>query len=94
MTFLKFLFIFGLSFLFGCSSTGGTIGGLLPAPKFMKGDVENSIYYAQDQSFEIRTPFEEGSAAYTYMEVKEQYSDMGAYVSFNSSVRPNEIYRI
>ena len=80
--------------MYGCSTTGGTIGGLIPAPKFLKGKIENNIYYAQDSSFQIKPPFDQESYSYTYMEVKEQYANVGAYVSFNSSDRPNEIYRI
>lgn len=60
----------------------------------MEGKVENSTYYAMDKSFEVHTPFEEGSYSYKYMEVKEQYSNIGAYVSFNASDHPNEFYRI
>ena len=94
---MKLLTILLLPFcivLVGCETTGGTIGGLIPAPKFYQGKVENGIYYAKDGSFEVSVPAEQGSPAYTYMEVKEQYNDMGAYVSFNTSVRPNEVYRI
>jgi major membrane immunogen (membrane-anchored lipoprotein) len=40
-----------LTSLIGCSSTGGTIGGLIPAPKFTKGDLSDGIYTAQDKSF-------------------------------------------
>ena len=87
--------LFSVIFLVGgCSSTGGTFAGLIPLPKFLKGKVQDSIYHAEDGSFRVRTPFAEGTYAYQYMEVKEQYSDVGAYVSFNSSVYPNEIYRI
>ncbi|MDW5376003.1 hypothetical protein R6258_03620 [Halomonas sp. HP20-15] len=94
MRFVKLLFLLGVTAIYGCSTTGGTIGGLIPAPKLMKGKVENSIYYAMDGSFEIKTPFEQGSYSYKYMEVKEQYANVGAYVSFNTSVHPNEFYRV
>ena len=94
MKLIKLLIPFGIAAIYGCSTTGGTIGGLIPAPKFMKGKVENSIYHAQDVSFEVRTPFEQGSYSYKYMEVKEQYVNIGAYVSFNASDHPNEFYRV
>ncbi len=89
------ILLFPLFFvLTGCETTGGAIGDLVPAPKYYKGKVENGIYYAKDGSFEVRIPFEQNTYAYTYMEVKEQYRDIGAYVSFNTSVCPNEVYRI
>jgi len=42
--------------LSGCGSTGGTLGGLVPAPKFLKGQVVGSTYYAPDGGFQIDTP--------------------------------------
>ncbi len=94
MKFLKLFFLLGVMAVYGCSTTGGTFGGLIPVPKFMKGKVKNSIYYAKDGSFEIKTPFVQGSYSYKYMKVKEQYASVGAYVSFNASTHPNEFYRV
>lgn len=81
-------------FLSGCSSTGGIVGGLVPAPKILKGKVESSVYHAADGSFVVNTPAPEHSYEYTYMEVKEQYLKTGAYVSFHSSAAPYELYRV
>ncbi|VAW71619.1 hypothetical protein MNBD_GAMMA12-86 [hydrothermal vent metagenome] len=94
MKFLKLFFLLLIPFIYGCSSTGGTLGGLFPMPKFMKGKVKNNIYHALDGSFEIKTPFKQGSKFYTYMKVKEKYSNIGTYVSFNTSIYPNEFYRV
>lgn len=94
MKLLALLLTLSVVSLLGCSTTGGTIGNLIPAPKFLKGDVKDSKYHAADGSLEINTPFPQRTPAYTYMEVKERYASTGAYVSFNSSVAPNEIYRI
>ena len=90
------LFVFATALLIGCetTSTGGTIGGLFPAPKFLKGELESDIYTAQDKSFSVRIPHRIGSYEYKYMQVKEQYSDHGTYVSFGPSAFDQRIYRI
>jgi len=81
-----------MMFLGGCSTTGGTIGGLFPAPKFTKGKIDNNIYTSKFADFSIRVPFNKGSSAYRYMEIKEQYSDLGAYISFAS--HQSHVYRL
>lgn len=90
------LFVFTTALLVGCetTSTGGTIGGLFPAPKFLKGKIENGIYIAQDKSFSVSIPHSIGSYEYTHMQVKEQYSDHGTYVSFGPSAFDQRIYRV
>jgi len=55
--------------LAGCSTTGGTIGGLLPAPKFLKGEIVNNIYRSPDGSFSVGVPHKEGSYEFKYMQV-------------------------
>jgi len=90
--------IFTINILFfnlvACSTTGGTIGGLLPAPKFTKGKIENSTYYSKGNEFSISIPHKKGSNEYTYMKIKEQYSDVGAYVSFGPAAVDQSIYRV
>lgn len=78
----------------GCSTTGGTVGGLFPAPKFLKGEIKNNIYTAQDKSFSVAVPHKDGSYEYTYMQVKEQNSEYGAYVSFGPAALDQSIYRV
>lgn len=78
----------------GCSTTGGTIGGLFPVPKLLKGEVRNNTYTAQDKSFSVAVPHKNGSYEYTYMQVKEQYSEYGAYVSFGPAAFDQSIYRV
>jgi hypothetical protein len=90
---------FGLVFFLlaatsACSTTGGTIGGLFPAPKFLKGNIENDTYTAQDKTFSIKVPHKQGSNEYTYMQVKEQYGELGAYVSFGPAAFDQGIYRL
>ncbi len=80
--------------LIGCSSTGGTIGGLIPAPKFTKGDLSDGIYTAQDKSFIVNSPFGKDSYEYTYMAIAERYSNKENSVQFSSSAAPEEVYRI
>jgi len=94
MKYSKILILLPLLLLIGCETTGGIYKNLIPLPTFMKGKIESSIYQSADKTFEINTPFKEGSPAYTYMEVKEQYYQTGAYVSFLSSVAHDEIYRV
>jgi hypothetical protein len=88
------LFVVATLVLVGCSTTGGTIGGLFPAPKFLKGEIKNNTYTAEDKSFSVAVPHKDGSYEYTYMQVKEKYSEYGAYVSFGPAAFDQSIYRI
>lgn len=83
--------IAGLS---GCASTGGDIGGLVPAPKFLKGSIDNNVYTAQDKRFTVAVPHAQGSYEYTYMKVKEQYNPLDDYVSFGPAAFDQDIYRV
>ena len=50
-------FVVGLALLLAaCSGTGGIIGGLVPAPKFLDGKVDKSTYYAPNNAFSVRLP--------------------------------------
>lgn len=80
--------------LSGCSSTGGTIGGLLPAPKFTKGELTDGIYTAKDKSFSVASPFDKDSYEYTYMAIAEKYGAIENSIQFSSSAAPAEVYRI
>lgn len=83
--------------LVGCSTggtTGGSVGGLFPAPKFLKGEIKNDVYTAQDKSFSVLVPHKNGSYEYKYMQVKEQHSEYGAYVSFGPAAFDQSIYRV
>lgn len=85
------LFVVGLT---ACSSTGGDIGGLIPAPKFLKGAIENNVYTAQDKRFTVSVPHAQGSYEYNYMQVKEQYGQVEDYISFGPAAFNQSIYRI
>lgn len=85
---------FAATLLLGCESTGGTTGGLLPAPKFLKGEINADIYTALDRSFSVKVPHKKGSYEYTYMAVKERYGELGAYVSFGPAAIDQSIYRV
>ncbi len=89
-----FSIIFMAATLIGCSTSGGTIGGLFPAPKFLKGEIKSNIYTAQDKSFSVKIPHNEGTYEYTYMQVKEQYNEYGAYISFGPAALNQSIYRL
>jgi hypothetical protein len=80
--------------LAGCETTGGTIGGLFPSPKFLKGEIKNGTYTAQDKSFSVAIPHKEGTEEYRHMQVKEQGNEFGAYVSFGPSALDQSIYRV
>lgn len=80
--------------LTGCSTTGGDIGGLVPAPKFLKGSIDNGVYTAQDKRFTVAVPHAQGSYEYSYMQVKEQYGQNEAYVSFGPAAFDQSIYRV
>ena len=50
-------YVLGLALLLAaCSGTGGIIGGLVPAPKFLDGKVDKSTYYAPNNAFSVRLP--------------------------------------
>ncbi len=78
----------------GCSSTRGTIGGVIPAPKFTKGALTEGRYTARDKSFSVAVPFSPGSPGYTAMEIVEKSEGGGSLVAFSSSVHPGEVYRV
>ncbi len=80
--------------MLGCTTTGGTIGGLFPAPKFTKGTIENDIYTSKDNSFSVAIPHKDGTYEYTYMQIKEQYNEYGAYISFGPAAIDQSIYRL
>jgi hypothetical protein len=78
----------------GCSTTGGDIGGLAPAPKFLKGSIANNIYTSKDKRFALLIPHDQKSYEYTYMQVKEVYGDHEDYVSFGPAAFDQSIYRV
>jgi hypothetical protein len=80
--------------IFGCSSTGGTIGGLFPAPKFLDGKIQNDIYISKNNDFTISIPHKDGTYEFTYLQIKEQYNELGAYISFGPAAMDQSIYRL
>jgi hypothetical protein len=78
----------------GCSSTGGTLGGLLPMPKLLKGSIVDNVYMAKDGAFRVACPHDKGSYEYKYMAVKEVYTPNGDYVSFGPAAFDQSIYRV
>lgn len=51
---LKSILIINVFLLSACS--GGTIGGLIPAPKYFIGSVEGNYYYSMDRAFKVELP--------------------------------------
>lgn len=88
------LFLAAVLAFVGCSTMGGALGGLSPTSKSLQGKISNDIYTAQDKSFSVALPQKEGSYEFAYMQVKEQYSEDGAYVSFGPFAFDQSIYRI
>lgn len=87
-------FITAIALISGCATTGGTIGGLFPAPKILKGNIGNNIYTAKNKMFTISIPHQERTYEYNYMQLKEQYKNNEAYVSFGPAAFNHSIYRI
>jgi hypothetical protein len=56
-TYLIALILAVATALGGCDSTGGTIGGLFPAPKLLKGNVTGDIYTSPDRAFQVQIPY-------------------------------------
>ncbi|GMM86979.1 hypothetical protein [Pseudoalteromonas sp. MTN2-4] len=95
MQILKIIILLSfLSFFSGCSSTGGTIGGLFPAPKLLDGKIENNTYFSKDGDFSVSIPHKEDTYEYTYLQVKEQYGKFGTYISFGPAAIDQSIYRL
>lgn len=94
MNFTKLTLTFIIFFITGCSTTGGTIGGLIPAPKFMEGSIDKKTYYSKDKDFSISIPHGDGSYEFSHMNVKEQYGDFEAYISFGPAAFDQSIYRL
>jgi hypothetical protein len=91
MTTLRYLLFLAAALVFvGCASTGG----LSFSSMHLKGEISNNTYTAQDKSFSVRIPHKEGSYEYANMQVKEQYSEDGIYVSFGPFAFDQSIYRI
>lgn len=65
-----------------------------PAPRILRGRIEGNLYIAQDSSFTVTVPHEPGSNEFRQMLVKEQYHELGAYVSFGPAASDQSIYRI
>lgn len=94
MRYLRTALAIACLFLAGCETSGGTIGGLLPAPKFLKGEIKNGTYTSDDKTFSVAIPHKEGTGEYRHMQVKEQTNQFGAYVSFGPSAFDQSIYRV
>ncbi len=60
-----------LIILTGCA--GGTIGGLLPAPKILNGKLNNLTYTSPDSIFSVTAPVTEERGEWTYTEVNENH---------------------
>jgi hypothetical protein len=80
--------------LTGCDHAGGSIGNLVPAPKFLKGTIKDGVYSAPDNFFSISVPQQEGSNEYRYMQIKERFSDAEVYLSFGPAAIDQSIFRL
>jgi hypothetical protein len=88
------VFAFFVCLLAACDSTGGAIGNLVPAPKFLKGKIANGVYTSADGYFSVKVPHKEGSEEFRYMRVKEQVAAIGLYLSFGPAALNQDIFRI
>lgn len=82
--------------LSACSGTGGIIGGLVPAPKFLKGDVEGDVYVAQDRDFKVALPHPPSVDGYewTYTKVHEYKNDNHTKVIFGPAAFDINYYHV
>lgn len=67
--------------LAGCSGTGGIAGGLIPLPKFLKGEVTpEGIYISENREFSVRLPHppnqsQDDKYEWTYTKIQEISND-------------------
>ena len=54
---LRTILILCVALLAACSGTGGIIGGLVPAPKFLEGTIEGTKYVAPNNAFSVNLPY-------------------------------------
>lgn len=88
------IILFSFSGYAGNDHTGGTIGGLIPAPKVIEGQIENGIYTSSENEFSIDIPNWNEKYEYRYMQIKEQFFNTGQYLSFGPAVLNRTIYRL
>jgi hypothetical protein len=89
------VFLFSI-LLTACSGTGGVIGGLVPAPKFLKGDVEGDVYLAQDRDFRVALPHPPSVDGYewTYTKVHESKNENHTKVIFGPAAFDINYYHV
>jgi hypothetical protein len=80
--------------LVACSTTGGTIGNLIPAPKLLKGEIRNNVYYAPNGVLSVAVPFAKGTYEYTYLQIKEEFNATTELVVFGPAAYDRGIYRV
>lgn len=82
-----------------CSFTGqwsvtGHSSGSGPAGAGVPSTVQGEHYAAKDSAFGVDAPYEYGSDAYMQMQVSDQSSISGDYVSFTSALEPGAFYSV
>jgi hypothetical protein len=77
-----------------CSTTGGPIGNLIPAPKILKGEIKNDVYYAPNGVLSVAVPFAKGTYEYTYLQIKEQFNPTSGLIVFGPAAYDLGIYRV
>lgn len=65
-----------VSVIVACSHTGGIVGGLVPAPKNLKGDVTEDVYHSPKGAFSVRLPHppsksDDDRYEWTYSQIRE-----------------------
>ncbi len=80
--------------LVACSTTGGTIGNLIPAPKLLKGDIKNNVYHAPNGVLSVAVPFAKGTYEYTYLQIKEEFNATTELIVFGPAAYDQGIYRV
>ena len=80
--------------LVACSTTGGSIGNLIPAPKLLKGEIRNDVYYAPNGVLSVAVPFAKGTYEYTYLQIKEEFNATTELIVFGPAAYDQGIYRV
>ncbi|WP_445357537.1 hypothetical protein ACJJIC_17720 [Microbulbifer sp. ANSA002] len=92
----KVVLFFLCVFVTACSGTGGIIGGLIPAPKFLEGEVEGDMYIAEGCVFQVGLPHPPSIDGYewTYTKVHEHQEEKYTKVVFGPAAFNINYYHV
>ena len=85
--------------LCACSGTGGTLGNLIPMPKFLDGEVKGDYYFPKNRSFKVMLPHppslsKKDAYEWTYTKVHENEEGEMTRVIFGGAAWDKNYYHI